>query len=117
MSQIEQSEVQSPAQREGIMAVLACGLCCAYLFGIASPTVQLLPARWAEMLVYTLLPLTLTFTLLYGSRIHREMARVARAAFLFMVSVLIFTGVAIFMGTLVVLAGAFTELGRGQPGH
>ena len=99
------------------MAVLACVFCCAFLFGIASPAVQLLQAWWAEWLVYALIPIALTFTLLYGSSIHREMARLARAAFLVLVSVFIFIGVAFLMGALFFFATAFADLGRGQPGH
>ena len=96
------------------MAALACALCSAYLFGIASPAVELLQVWWMEMLVYTIIPVTLTFTLLCGSHIHREMPMMKRAVFLFVVSVLMFAGVAFFLGAVVFFGSAFAGLARGH---
>ena len=108
-------EVQSPAQRTGIIAALACLACSAYLFWVVSPAVELLGAGWAELLVYTLIPIALTFTILHGSDFHREMARAARASFLFLVSCLIFSGIFFFMVVLVFCACAFPGVGRTGP--
>lgn len=98
MSETEPAvEVQSPAQRAGIIAAGACLACSAYLFWVVSPAVELLGAWWAELLVYTLIPITLTYTILHGSKFHREMAGAVRTSFLFLVSCLIFSGTFLFM--------------------
>ncbi|HYA79064.1 MAG TPA: hypothetical protein VED19_00980 [Candidatus Nitrosopolaris sp.] len=116
MDQIESStEVQSPISLGGIIAPFACLTCMAYLFYVVSPAVELLGAGWAEMLVYTLIPIVLTFTILHGSDIHREMTRAGRAAFLFLVSCLIFGGTFLFLGVLVFCASAFPGIGRTGP--
>jgi hypothetical protein len=118
MSQIEQpTDVQSPAQRAGILAALACLVCSTLLVWVARPAVELLPVWWMELLVYVLVPIALTFTLLYASSIHREMRRLARTAFLFLVSCLIFGGVTFFMAAVIFFVMVFTGLGRGEAGH
>ena len=116
MDQTESStEVQSPISLGGIIAPFACLACLAYLFCVVSPAVEMLGVGWAEMLVYTLIPIALTFTILHGSDIHREMTRTGRAAFLFLVSCLIFGGTFLFMGVLVFCACAFPGIGRTGP--
>jgi len=116
MDQIEPStEVQSPAQRAGIIASFACLACLAYLFWVVRPAVELLGVGWAELLVYTLVPITLTFVILHGSNFHREMARMARTSFLLLVSCLIFGGTFFFMVVLVFCACAFPGIGRTGP--
>lgn len=113
MSETEPSiEVQSRTQRAGIIAAFACLACSGYLFWVASPAVELLGVWWAELLVYTLIPIALTFTILHGSDFHREMARAARTSFLFLVSCLIFGGTFFFMVVLIFCACAFPGLGR-----
>src|ERR1017187_10975369 len=93
MIHIEQpTEVQSPAQRAGIIATFACFACMAYLFSVGEPVVEWLHVWWAGLLIYMLLPLALTFTILYGSCIHREMRSAVRALFLLLVSLLMFGG-------------------------
>jgi len=108
-------EVQSPTQRAGVIAAFACLASSAYLFWVVSPAVELLGARWAELLVYTLVPITLTFTILHGSNFHREMTRMVRASFLLLVSCLIFGGILFFMAVLVFCACAFPDVGRTGP--
>lgn len=116
MSEIEPStEVQSPTQWAGIIAWFACLACSAYLYCVVSPAVELLGVWWAELLVYTLIPIALTFTILHGSDIHREMTRAVRASYLFLVSCLIFGGTFLFVGALVFCACAFPGVGRTGP--
>ena len=109
------AEVQSPTQRAGIIASCACLACSAYLFWVISPALDSLGAWWAELLVYTLLPIALTFTILHGSDFHREMAEAARTPFLFLISCLIFGGTFFFMVVLVFCACAFPGVGRTGP--
>jgi hypothetical protein len=116
MSETEPSiKVPSPTQWAGIIAWFACLACCAYLFRVVSPAVELLGVWWEELLVYTLIPLALTFTILHGSDFHREMTRAARASYLILVSCLMFGGSFLFMGVLVFCACAFPGIGRTGP--
>ena len=120
MSETEPSiEVQSPAQRAGIIAACACLACSVYLFAVVRPAIELLGAWWAELLVYALIPITLTYTILHGSEFHREMTSGARTSFLFLVSCLIFSGTFLFMMVftmvLVFCACAFPGVGRTGP--
>ena len=68
---------------------------------------------WAKMLVvYTVVPLALTFTILHGSQMHREMREATRSCFLFLISVLIFAGVCLFLGAVAFFVFASMPLGR-----
>jgi hypothetical protein len=111
------SEIQSRAQREGVLAALACLGCSGLMFGIVAPALQRLHLGWAESLVSVAIPLGVTFVLLYGSSIHREMTRLTRSAYLLLISVMIFTGTALFFGAIAFFATAFANMGRGEPGH
>ena len=115
MNQPKPAGVQSPAERQGIATVLACFLCIVYLFKFATPTVAWLHSWWAGWLIYVAIPLVLTFTLLHGSRIHREMSEAGRDAFLFLMSVTILVGVVIFMTLVAVSASVFTGIARIGP--
>ena len=113
MNPTEQAtEVQSPAQRAGIIAALACLACVIYLFAVGAPAMEVLQMRWAGLLVCTFLPMTLTFTILYGSCIHREMSRAARALFLLLVSLLIFGSACLSVGIIAFIACAVLPLSR-----
>lgn len=114
MSQIEHPEVQSRAQREGIIAALSCLACFAYLFAFGVRSIETLATGWLVWAAYIVLPLTLTFTLLHGSSIHREMAGLKRTAFLLTASGAILIGAAFFLGAIVSIAGIFGGLARGH---
>jgi hypothetical protein len=105
-------EVQSPAQRAGIVAALACWACVIYLVRIGEPAMEGLRIPFAGLMVFTLLPMTLTFTILHGSCIHREMKTSVRAMFLFMVALAIFCGACLFAGIFAFMAGAVLPLSR-----
>jgi hypothetical protein len=64
------------------------------------------------MLVYTLLPLTLTFTILYGSGIHREMTKAIRVLFLLLNSCLFYVGACLALGVIAMLAFVFMPISR-----
>ena len=116
MEQTEPStKIQPATQLGGVIAWFACLACSAYLFRVVSPAVELLGVWWAELLVYTLVPIALTFTILHGSDIHRDMTRAARASYLFLISCLIFGGTFLFIGALVFCACAFPGVGRTGP--
>jgi len=82
------------------------------LASVGKPEVQWLRAWWAELLVYILLPVTLTFVILYSSCIHREMRSALRALFLLMVSFAIFAGACLALGAIALIALANLPLSR-----
>ena len=113
MIQAEQPAArQSPAQRTGIIAAFACLASMACLFSVAKPAVEWLQVWWAELLVYTLPPIALTFTILYRSCIHREMKKAVRAWFLLLISLLIFGGVCLAFAAIALVALANFPLSR-----
>jgi hypothetical protein len=116
MSHGDHSEVQSRAQREGIVAAFACLASTLLLLKIA-PMMRWLHWGWAGSLVGALVPLALTFVLLYRSSIHREMIRLARVAYVFLISISIYAGVAFAIGMIIFFAIIFADPARGQPGH
>ena len=83
-----------------------------FLLSLGKPAVEWFRVWWAELLIYTLLPLTLTFTILYGSCIHREMKSAVRALFLLLVSLLIFGGACLALGAIAFIALANFPLSR-----
>lgn len=104
MSQNEQpSEVQSPIG----VASFVCFVSLAFVYLTARPVVSRLQVWWAELLVYAFIPILATFIILYRSCWHREMARVARTPFLIWLSCVIFGGVTIFIGIIIILAFVF----------
>lgn len=106
-------EVQSPAQRAGIVAALACLGCLLCLFTLGKTAMERLELGWAAMLLlYALVPLVLTFTILSGSCIHREMGKVARALYLLGVSLLIFWGDCLLLAVIAFLTVAVMPLSR-----
>lgn len=98
-------EVQSPSERAGILAALTCLACLTGLVWWGKPMIESLRVWWAGWLIYTLLPTSLTFAVLYASCFHRELKKAVRARLLFLISWLIFAGV-----SLVLLAMAFILL-------
>jgi hypothetical protein len=104
LNQNEQpSEVQSPI---GI-ALFVCFVSLAFIYLTARPAVSRLQVWWAELLVYALIPILVTFIILDRSCWHREMARVARTLFLILLSGIIFGGVLIANGVIIILAFVF----------
>ena len=115
MNQVEPTEVQSRGQCEGPVAALACLASTAYVSIIGAPAVDWLHVWWAAWMVYLVIPLALTFTLLHGSHIHREMSETVRDLFLVFVSVEIFAGMIFFVTGVLVLASIFKDIGRVGP--
>ena len=98
-------------QRMVGIASLACALSLALVYVVARPAVELLAVAWAEMLADALVPMLVTFAILYRSDARREMSGLARSGYLFWVSGLIFVAVSCALVTLVFLACIFARLG------
>jgi hypothetical protein len=97
---------QPPAQRVGVLAAVACLASILYVAWVGQSVLAWLPVQWLAWVIYLLLPLALTFTILYGSQVHSEMRRAARAFFLLGFSLLIYGGawLALAAGALILLA-------------
>ena len=94
------SDVQSPLQRAVVFACLACFGSLTFIYWAARPAVERLEVRWAEFLVYAVIPIAVTFIILYRSCWHREIAWVARTGFLLLLSCLILMGVLLAIGVM-----------------
>jgi hypothetical protein len=113
MNQTEQpSDGQTPAQRAELIAVFACLASMVCLFLVSQPVGKLLQVWWAGTLLCLLFPIGLTFTILYGSCVHREMGRLARAFFLFLSSLLIYGGICVALAIVAFVAVAILPLSR-----
>lgn len=106
------TEAQTPAQRAEVIAAFACLASMICLFVVSRPVVDFLHVWWAELLLCTLLPIALAFTILYGSCVHRELGRVARACFLILNSLLIFGGICLALAAVAFVAVAILPLSR-----
>ncbi len=84
------SEVQTPLQQVLVRASIAAFACLALLYCLARPAVGLLESRMAELLVYSIIPVTIIFVFLYRSCWHREITGVLRTCSLFGLSFLVF---------------------------
>ena len=97
-------EVQSPAQEIIGLASLACLAALIFFYWHAGPAVKVLDVWWAKLLVYALIPLLVTFIMLYCSGWHREMVGPRRTGRLLLLSCAILVGVIFVIGTMLVLA-------------
>jgi hypothetical protein len=91
-------EVQSPAQRVIVMASFACFVSLAFFYWVARPAVELLEVLWVEWLVYAIIPISVTFTILYRGCWHREITGAARTCSVLLFSCLILAGVLVASG-------------------
>ncbi len=93
------SEIQSPVQRAFVVASLACFLSLIIFYWVARSAVNLIAVPWVETLVYALMPISVTFVILYRSCWHPEISTAARTVFL-LLSCAILGGVVFASGIL-----------------
>ena len=94
------SEIQSPI---GVSSFV-CFVSLAFICWVARHAVWLLQVWWAELLVYALIPISVTFIILYRSCWHREITGAARTLLLILLSCIIFAGVFTATGIIIILA-------------
>jgi hypothetical protein len=108
-------EIQSPSQRVFAVASIACFFSLIIFNWVASSVVHLIAVPWIELLVYTILPISVTFTILYRSSWHREISAAKRTYSLFLLSCAILGGVVIASGiTFCVALFCFNALSGGN---
>ena len=97
-------EAQSPLQRVVGIASFACFVCLSLIWWIASPVVKLLDVWWAELLVYTIIPISVTFIILYRSCWHQEIVGATRTCSLLLLSGAVLSGIILALGVIFSIA-------------
>jgi len=97
------SEVSSPVG----LALLACVASFGLVYALARPLVGRLSVWWIELWVYALVPVTVTFIILYRSQWHPEITGVARTCSLLLLSCVILGGIILAVGLLLALGCFF----------
>src|ERR1019366_9431443 len=92
MDDNEQTSVQSPSEQAIVIASISCYVSLIFFYWAARRVVELLEDRWIELLVYTIIPITITFIILYRSCWHPEIAGAARTCSLLLFSYIILGG-------------------------
>jgi hypothetical protein len=97
-------EVQSSFQRAIVIASIACFVSLIFFYWVARPAVELLEVRWVELLVYAIIPISVTFIILYRSSWHREIIGAARTCSLLLLSCIFLGGELIAIGFMLCIA-------------
>jgi hypothetical protein len=90
-------------QSQGIVVIafIVCFLAFISIYWAVRPATELLKVRWAGFLVNAIVPLSVTFAILYRSRWHREIVGPARTFYFLLLSSLVLGGVLIALGLMV----------------
>jgi hypothetical protein len=97
-------EEQSPVQRAVVIASIACFASLMLFYWVARPAIERLEIRWAKFLVCAIIPMAVTFIILYRSCWHREITGAARTCSLLLLSCVILGGELIAIGFMLGLA-------------
>jgi hypothetical protein len=98
------SEIQSPVQRAVLLATFACFVSLAFCYWVARPVVESIEVSWIEFLAYALVPMAVTFMILYRSCWHREIFGARRTCSLLLLSFTILGGVILGSSLLLYMA-------------
>jgi hypothetical protein len=96
-------------------AGLVCLVCLPIIYLATRPMVWVLHAEWVGWLLaplFTLLPMSVSFIILYSSLWHREWPGPKRILSLILVSAIILCVVLFIMGVILVIGSFFPDLGR-----
>jgi hypothetical protein len=99
----QRPDVQSPLQRTIVVASIACFVSSLSFYWIARRTVELLEVDWVQWLVYGIIPITVTFIILYRSCWHPEITGAARTGSLLLLSCVILGGVLLAIGVMLAM--------------
>ena len=98
-------EVQSPLQRAVVSAFIASFLSLLVVYGVVHPVVELIQVGWVGWLgglACAIVPIVVTFVILYRSCWHQEIIGVARTCSVFLLSSAILVGVLFATGFMLV---------------
>jgi hypothetical protein len=107
MKNNEPTEVSQPPI--GI-AAFACMVCLGVVYLAARPVVSWLHIWWAGVLIYSVIPISVAFIILYRSSWHHELPRVKRILSMILSSCIIFCGVLLF--GLAIIAALYVAFNR-----
>ena len=107
MKNNEQTEVSQPPI--GI-AAFACMVCLGVVYLTAAPVVSWLHIWWARVLIYSVIPISAAFNILYRSSWHHELPRAKRILSIILSSCIAFCGVVLF--GFVIIAGLYVAFNR-----
>ena len=111
-------EEPSPLQRVFATASIVCFASLMIFYWVARPVIELLEVRWIECMVYSTIPITVTFIILYRSCWHQEIIGAARTCALLLLSGVVLGGVVSVMGImLLVLMFCSLWFSNGFGGH
>ena len=96
-------QVEFPSKRATVVASLICFFVLIGSYWLESPLVAMVEERWARFLVYAILPVAITFIVLYRGGWHSEITGLARTCVLVVVSWVILAGVVLVVGIMVCL--------------
>jgi hypothetical protein len=102
--------VSSPFGLAAFICLAVFGL----IYWVTRPLVTRIGIGWVEFLAYALLPLVVTFTILYRSAWHREMTRLTRTGYLMLTSGLILCSDLVLIGILLATLSIFIGMNRGN---
>jgi hypothetical protein len=109
-------EVQSPLQRTFVIASILCFVSLLIVYYLAWPAVALLEAAWVQLLVYSAIPLLVTFVILYHSCWHPEIMGATRTYILILISSIMIVGVMCAIGVMLCFIWFCTNAVTGGPG-
>lgn len=109
-------DVQSSLQRVFVIASISCLASLLIIFWISRPAVEMLEDVWYEILVYSIIPISVTFTILYHSCWNPEIIGVRRSCYLLLISLVIQIGVFLTIGVIRFMAEFFIMSVVGGPG-
>jgi hypothetical protein len=102
------SETQSEASAPIGVALFACLVCFGSIYWVTRSVVGLLAVWWAELLVYALIPVSVTFVILYRSDWHRGITGTKRTSLMLLLSSGIFCCAIFAIGMMLLLGCIFT---------
>jgi hypothetical protein len=92
---------QFPWPRGVGLALLACAVSFMFVYWAARPVVERLEVWWGELLVYALIPMAVTFIVLYRGSWHREITGARRTCSVLLLSCAILGGFLLAIGVSV----------------
>jgi hypothetical protein len=93
------------------IAAFACMVCLGVVYLAARPVVSWLHIWWAGVLIYSVIPISVAFIILYRSSWHHELPSVKRILFMILSSCIVFCGVILFgLAIIAVLDVAFNRI-------
>ncbi len=96
------------------IAGVACIICLAVIYAVANPIGNWLTVWWSGLLIYSVMPILVAFTIFYRSSWHRELPKPKRILSLILSACLVFCASFIALGLIVALIAMFSGFADGH---